>query len=1144
MTNSIPNNTLDSFVKPSPKKRPPSPTSSSAKSPNKLPKTTPKRTAGPADTSSQPLPTPIGHGVAAQGEVEEMVLDDSDEDDLVIVEPTPQSRTTAVNGSAKQSPGKRTKDAKPPAPIASIFQKRAPPSPALAAGPASPSAKATGSPKAVKVKAEEDVKPDVKPSLSSPRKNIAIFDTASASSSVASTSTSSATAGNTVPVTDYALHKPLDTPLFSFDPLRDVSFPAPPSPNSTPQIPFAFLTTALLLISSNRSRLAIRLILTNLLRTIIVHSPTALLPALYLLSNRIAPSYEKSSSTELGVGWQVLSKAIKETSGATPQKLKQLSNKLGDPGDIAFEASRSVRVLVRPKDLTCEGVYATLRQIAKLKGTGVLTQKTSLVKKLLLSAQGEQVRFVVRILVANLRIGAVRLSLLTALSRAFCVAKPREMGVAKKEENTKEREKERTFWVTEEERDELTKIEARDAVIASTKAEKSNSNSKGKGKGKATSKTTTTAYLTKPKKDKTPLELQVEERFVKAERTVRRVYARHPNLGHLVEALLVEGGAQGVDGVEARLGVSVGTPVEPMLGSITRSLSSIFTKLSNRPFVSELKADGQRGQIHVWVSSTTSSTSPTSLNPPASSSSSALSTSPRPPGVEDGAGLFHNGEESEGLEGKRVWVRTFSRHLEDMTDKYPDIVGTMAAEETRRMAFSSFSRCYGRGRGQQGIVARSYKAAAMAASPTSEPGQQSGDREQPEPLRNFVLDSEVVAIDPQTGAFKTFQELSYRSKKDVELGDIKVRVGIFAFDLMYLNDESLLSTPLRHRRSLLHTSLPALRPSDPRLAKFEHIPSCESNDPEVVKDFFDECVRGKGEGIMVKLLDHARVGGEGEGDSEGVRLGLKVEEEGEVGDREDGTGGSEPELEEDGSASGSDSDNAKEASKLETGNDSVGEQTKKGRGKGTGKGQGGTRKVLPATYEPDVRAASWLKVKSDYLEGVGDSLDLVPIGAWHGSGRKAGWWSPFLLACYDEENGTYTPVSKILSGFTDAFYKEYKEKYNESEENLLTSRQCFSEVEAGGLRPDIWFKPSEVWEIRGADFTLSPVYPAARSHLGGDRGVSIRFPRFIKVREDKGVENATTAEQLAGMYRKQGEPAEDGIGGGGERAGEGEGEGE
>ena len=44
---------------------------------------------------------------------------------------------------------------------------------------------------------------------------------------------------------------------------------------------------------------------------------------------------------------------------------------------------------------------------------------------------------------------------------------------------------------------------------------------------------------------------------------------------------------------------------------------------------------------------------------------------------------------------------------------------------------------------------------------------------------------------------------------------------------------------------------------------------------------------------------------------------------------------------------------------------------------------------------------------------------LVPIAAWWGQGRKAGWWSPFLLAVYDEETGVYTAVTKCLSGFTE-----------------------------------------------------------------------------------------------------------------------------
>lgn len=45
----------------------------------------------------------------------------------------------------------------------------------------------------------------------------------------------------------------------------------------------------------------------------------------------------------------------------------------------------------------------------------------------------------------------------------------------------------------------------------------------------------------------------------------------------------------------------------------------------------------------------------------------------------------------------------------------------------------------------------------------------------------------------------------------------------------------------------------------------------------------------------------------------------------------------------------------------------------------------------------------------------------------------------------------------------------------------------------------MWFDASEVWEMRGADLTLSPVHKAAVGHLHAARGCSLRFPRFIQV---------------------------------------------
>ncbi|RZC51532.1 hypothetical protein C5167_019960 [Papaver somniferum] len=119
-----------------------------------------------------------------------------------------------------------------------------------------------------------------------------------------------------------------------------------------------------------------------------------------------------------------------------------------------------------------------------------------------------------------------------------------------------------------------------------------------------------------------------------------------------------------------------------------------------------------------------------------------------------------------------------------------------------------------------------------------------------------------------------------------------------------------------------------------------------------------------------------------------------------------------------------------------------------------------------ATYEPAKRSNNWLKLKKDYMDNIGDSLDLVPIGAYHGRGKRTG-------------------------GYGDA------------------------------TNPDVWFEPTEVWEVKAADLSISPVYLAAAGAVDVVKGISLRFPRLVRVREDKKAEEATTSDQVADMYRAQ-----------------------
>ncbi|KAI0743560.1 hypothetical protein C8Q80DRAFT_1181931 [Daedaleopsis nitida] len=394
----------------------------------------------------------------------------------------------------------------------------------------------------------------------------------------------------------------------------------------------------------------------------------------------------------------------------------------------------------------------------------------------------------------------------------------------------------------------------------------------------------------------------LNEVYLRAEGLLKRVYVQHPNYDHIVKALL----DVGLDGLAKQLPLTVGVPLLPTLGSPTRSLDEIYDRLGFLPFTAEFKYDGQRAQIH-----------------------------------------------ASRVEKQQPFVRIFSRHLEDMTDKYPDVVS---------------------------LVQDIFESSPQTAS--------------------FILDAEVVAIDPTTGALKTFQELSNRARKDVKLEEVKVSVCVFAFDIMFLDGQILLENPFRERRALLRTRFPPFTPPQKGAARFDHVKSVESEEGrEAVEEFWQTAVNSSSEGLMVKLLDSGEV------------------------------------LEE--------------------------PEQKKDKPR---------RKALPATYEPDKRTSAWLKLKKDYVVGLGDSLDLVPIGAWHGNGRKAQWWSPVLLAVWDPDAAKLVAVCKCMSGFSDVFYKSLRDRYPENSDTCSPQPMWQPECDTGGLKPEVYFKPQEVWEIRGAEY--------------------------------------------------------------------------
>ena len=323
-------------------------------------------------------------------------------------------------------------------------------------------------------------------------------------------------------------------------------------------------------------------------------------------------------------------------------------------------------------------------------------------------------------------------------------------------------------------------------------------------------------------------------------------------------------------------------------------------------------------------------------------------------------------------------TQIFSRNLEDMTETYPDVVEFI----------NNFIK-------------------------------ESKEKNNKE-LNSFILDCEMVAYDKKNDKILPFQQLTTRSRKNVDLASITIHVCMFCFDILLLNDEILINKTLRERRKYLYNTF-----TESQYIQFaKHL---DSGDEQEMESFMTDSINAGCEGLIVKAIDKN------------------------------------------------------------------------------------------SEYMPGQRNFNWLKLKKDYLDtSLGDSIDLVIIGASYGKGKRKGLYGSFLLACYNDDNETYETVTMTGGGLKDS---QLEELHNKLKEIILP--QAPSNYKMGKAEPEVVFDTKIVVEVKTADLSMSPMYTAGYDLTPDHRGVSLRFPRFQRIRDDKKPFEACTSEEIVKLYNSQ-----------------------
>jgi len=158
------------------------------------------------------------------------------------------------------------------------------------------------------------------------------------------------------------------------------------------------------------------------------------------------------------------------------------------------------------------------------------------------------------------------------------------------------------------------------------------------------------------------------------------------------------------------------------------------------------------------------------------------------------------------------------------------------------------------------------------------------------------------------------------------------------------------------------------------------------------------------------------------------------------------------------------------------------------------KQEGAMLKVPESQYVFGRHVGGWYKIKP-----IMETLDLVIVGATWGEGKRSKWLSSYMLACKASDTGKFLECGMMSTGLTEEEY-----------ENMTKVLKPLIISEKG---KDVVIRPRVVVEAGYQEIQKSPNYSS---------GFALRFPRLVRIRQDRSADDADTIERVEELFKSQG----------------------